>query len=71
MPTTPVELQRDRPWPDQAADLRDSALGFLQFVHTTCVNKIDGLDENQARATPLPTSPVMSVLGLVKHLTAV
>jgi uncharacterized damage-inducible protein DinB len=71
MPTTPVQLRRDRPWPDRAADLRDAALGFLQFVHTTCVNKIHGLDENQARATPLPTSPVMSVLGLVKHLTAV
>ena len=46
-------------------------MGFLQFVHTTAVNKLAGLDEQQARATPLETSPVMSPLGLIKHLTAV
>lgn len=44
---------------------------YFRFVHTTAVNKLDGLDEEQARATPLPTSPVMSPLGLIKHLTAV
>ncbi|WP_202817684.1 DinB family protein [Kribbella sp. ALI-6-A] len=62
---------RDRPWPAADATLRESVLGFLQAVHTTAVNKLDGLDEQQARATPLPTSPAMSPLGLVKHLTAV
>ena len=46
-------------------------MGFLQFVHTTAVNKLDRLDEQQARTTPLPASPVMSPLGLIKHLTAV
>ncbi len=68
MPPTPA---RDRPWPDGDLPLAESVVEYLRFVHTTCVNKIAGLDEEQARATPLPTSPAMSVLGLVKHLTAV
>jgi hypothetical protein len=62
---------RARPWPAADSTLRESVLGFLQAVHTTAVNKLDGLDEQQARATPLPTSPVMNPLGLIKHLTAV
>ncbi|MFF1822560.1 DinB family protein [Kribbella sp. NPDC058245] len=62
---------RDRPWPDDDLTLQDSVIGYFQFVHTTVVNKLDGLTEEQARATPLPSSPVMNPLGLVKHLTAV
>ena len=68
MPPIPY---RDRPWPDRDLPLDGSVVGYFQFVHTTCVNKVAGLDEEQARATPLPSSPVMSVLGLIKHLTAV
>jgi hypothetical protein len=67
----PLLAERDRPWPDNDADLAGSVLGFLQFLHTTCVNKVAGLDEAQARATPLATSPAMSPLGVLKHLTAV
>src|SRR5689334_8739003 len=62
---------RDRPWPDDDLTLQQSVVGYFQFVHTTVVNKLDGLTEEQARATPLPASPVMNPLGLVKHLTAV
>lgn len=62
---------RERPWPPEDSTLRESVIGYFGFVHTTAVNKLDGLDEEQARATPLPTSPVMSPLGLIKHLTAV
>ncbi|MFB6725799.1 DinB family protein [Kribbella sp. NPDC056345] len=62
---------RERPWPDDDLTLQESVVGYFQFVHTTVVNKLDGLTEEQARATPLPTSPVMNPLGLVKHLTAV
>jgi hypothetical protein len=62
---------RDRPWPDDDLTLPRSVIGFFEFVHTTVVNKLHGLDEQQARATPLATSPVMNPLGLVKHLTAV
>jgi hypothetical protein len=63
-------MSRERPWPAADATLVESLLGFLQFVHTTVVNKVAGLDEQQARATPLPTSPVMNPLGLIKHLAA-
>ncbi|MEU4294097.1 DUF664 domain-containing protein [Kribbella sp. NPDC026596] len=62
---------RDRPWPADDSTLRQSVVGYFQFIHTTAVNKLDGLDEQQARATPLATSPVMNPLGLIKHLTAV
>lgn len=67
---TPLD-PRDRPWPAPDLTLRDSVVEYLAFVHTTCVNKLAGLDEAQARVTPLATSPVLSPLGLVKHLTAV
>lgn len=63
--------ERDRPWPDRDLPLPASVVEYLRFVHTTCVNKVAGLDEAAARATPLASSPAMSVLGLVKHLTAV
>ncbi|GAA2834544.1 DinB family protein [Kribbella solani] len=62
---------RDRPWPGDDLNLPQSTIGFCQFIQTTVVNKLAGLDEHQARATPLKSSPVMSPLGLVKHLTAV
>jgi hypothetical protein len=62
---------RDRPWPDDELTLQASVVGYFQFVHRTAVNKLDGLSEEQARATPLTTSPVMNPLGLIKHLTAV
>jgi Protein of unknown function (DUF664) len=62
---------RDRAWPPVDSTSRESVIGYFQFIHTTAVNKLDGLDEEHARATPLPTSPVMNPLGLVKHLTAV
>jgi hypothetical protein len=62
---------RDRPWPADDLTLAESVVGYFQFIHTTAVNKLDGLTEAQARETPLATSPVMSPLGLVKHLTAV
>ena len=64
-------LPRSREWPDCDATLAESAIAFLDFVRVTSINKLAGLTEEQARATPLPTSPVMSPLGLIKHLTAV
>jgi hypothetical protein len=62
---------RERVWPDRTLSTPQSLVAFLDFVATTVVNKVAGLSEERARATPLPTSPAMSVLGLVKHLTAV
>ena len=64
-------LPRERPWPDRQLDLLGSLVGFLEFIHTTAVNKVAGLTDEQARVTPIATSPAMSLLGLLKHLTAV
>jgi hypothetical protein len=62
---------RERPWPDGALGTEAAVLEFLEFLHTTAVNKLAGLREDQARHAPLPTSPSVSALGIVKHLTAV
>jgi hypothetical protein len=62
---------RDRSWPDDDAGVFDLIVQFLGFLSTTAVNKLAGLTEEQARVTPLPTSPHMSLLGVLKHLTAV
>ena len=66
-----MELPRVRTWPDRQLNLADSVIAFLDFVRLTCLNKLAGLTEEQARQTPLPASPAMSPLGLLKHLTAV
>jgi uncharacterized damage-inducible protein DinB len=62
----------DRSWPqtlarDELTLLRE----FLQFLRVTAVNKLSELDTDGGRATPLETSPVMSLMGVVKHLTSV
>jgi uncharacterized damage-inducible protein DinB len=61
-----------RRWPAICADdeLR-LQWEFLTFLRVTVVNKLAGLDRERAAATPLATSPSMSLIGLVKHLTAV
>lgn len=33
-------MLRDRPFPEKDLPLDESVLGFLQFVHTTAVNKL-------------------------------
>lgn len=63
--------RRDRPFPEPSLDIEASVVSFLRFVHNTSVNKAAGLSEESARATPLATSPLLSILGLVKHMTAV
>jgi uncharacterized damage-inducible protein DinB len=62
----------DRSWPRQWADdeLR-LQWEFLAFLRATAVNKIAGLSPELAAATPLSTSPYMSLTGVIKHLTAV
>ena len=62
---------RERAWPDRQLSLAASLIAFLDFVRVTCLNKVAGLTEEQARETPLASSPAMSPLGLLKHLTAV
>jgi uncharacterized damage-inducible protein DinB len=69
---TGVASALPREWPRTWADdeLR-LQWEFLTFLRITAVNKVAGIDRDLAAATPLPTSPVLSLLGVVKHLTAV
>ncbi len=62
---------RRRDWPSRGLRLDQSVVGFLDFVNATAVNKVAGLSEAEARRSPIRTSPVLSPLGLIKHLTAV
>ena len=70
MSNTSSKTQRSWPGPLAGDELR-LQLDFLQFLRATAVNKVAGLTREQAVATPLPVSPRMSALGVVKHLTAV
>lgn len=70
MSNTSSRTQRAWPAPLAGDELR-LQLDFLQFLRATAVNKLAGLTREQAAATPLPTSPRLSALGVVKHLTAV
>jgi uncharacterized damage-inducible protein DinB len=61
-----------RSWPEQDATHELRLLEeFLTFLRITAVNKVAGLDRSKAVATPWPTSPRMSLLGVIQHLTAV
>jgi hypothetical protein len=62
---------RDRPFPPTGLGVDESLVAFLRFIHLTSINKAAGLTEALARATPIPTSPNLSILGLLKHMTAV
>ncbi|MFT7866108.1 MULTISPECIES: DinB family protein [Amycolatopsis] len=70
MSNTSSKTHRQWPAPLASDELR-LLLDFLQFLRATAVNKLAGLTVAQAVATPLPASPRMSALGVVKHLTAV
>ncbi|WP_086828619.1 DinB family protein [Allokutzneria sp. NRRL B-24872] len=61
-----------RSWPTELAeDELRLQWEFLGFLRATAVNKVVGVAPELAAATPWPTSPLMSLLGVVKHLTAV
>ena len=59
-----------RPEPPPRGDERDTLLGFLDFLRATIEFKLDDLDDEQVRCASVPPS-TMTLLGLVKHLTAV
>jgi uncharacterized damage-inducible protein DinB len=66
-----VEVQK-RSWPSEdAVDELQLLFEFLTFLRVTAVNKAAGLDRSKAVHTPWPTSPKMSILGVIQHLTAV
>ena len=49
-------------------DERATLTQFLQYVRLTVHAKCTGLSESGAAHAPLPTSPAMSVAGVVSHL---
>lgn len=61
-----------RTWPTKlATDEGVLAWEFLDFLRKTAVMKVDGLTRDQAAAAPIPTSPKLTALGVLKHLVAV
>ncbi|MFE2751464.1 DinB family protein [Actinosynnema sp. NPDC059335] len=62
----------ERVWPEVAAhDELRLLTEFLTFLRLTAVSKVEGLSREHASAAPIPTSPVVSALGVLRHLTAV
>ncbi|MFD1150249.1 DinB family protein [Saccharothrix hoggarensis] len=62
----------ERLWPAAAAhDELRLMTEFLTFLRLTAVAKVEGLGWADASAAPIPTSPVVSALGVLRHLTAV
>jgi uncharacterized damage-inducible protein DinB len=56
--------------PPEQADERTSLAAFLDFHRSTLEWKCDGLNADQLRERPVPSS-TMSLLGLVRHLADV
>lgn len=57
----------DRRTPFVNTGERDTLVAFLDYLRDCVVAKVQGLDGDEARRSPVPTGT--SVLGLVKHLT--
>ncbi|MET8866601.1 DinB family protein [Nonomuraea sp. NPDC004580] len=51
-----------------AWDERATLTTFLDYVRATVHAKCEGLAEEDARRAPLPTSPLMTMSGLVNHV---
>ena len=49
-------------------DERTNLTQLLKYVRQTVHAKCEGLSQEDAVKTPLPTSPAMSIAGLVSHL---
>lgn len=58
----------DRPGVGESWDERSLLLTMLHHTQMTAVRKVSGISEELARATPLPTSPRMSLSNVLNHL---
>src|SRR4051794_23348987 len=56
-------------YPDPAADEGELFVRWLDFLRRSLITKLDGLSEEQARWHP--EGKLLSVLGVVNHLTHV
>ncbi len=59
----------ETPEPLPTADERELLLGWLEHLRTSILRKLEDLDEDQARWRP--DGALISVLGVVNHLTHV
>ena len=59
----------DRRTPLDLVDERDTLVQFLDYLRESVAIKTEGLDEPSARTSTVPSGT--SLLGLIKHLTAV
>ena len=60
--------RRDRPGAGESWDERALLLTMLRYTQETAVRKVSGLSAELAHATPLPTSPRMSLSNVLNHL---
>lgn len=49
-------------------DERSTLLTMLDYTRRSAIAKCEGLSDSAARRAPLPTSPMMTVSGVVSHL---
>ncbi|MCS7478160.1 DinB family protein [Umezawaea endophytica] len=62
----------ERRWPETyATDELRLQWEFLDFLRLTATSKVAGLSRALGAAAPLATSPVVTAMGVLKHLTAV
>jgi hypothetical protein len=61
-----MTLPRTRP--PFVADERTQLLGWLDLQRALVRRKSEGLSDEQSRASLIPTSPLMTVAGLVSHM---
>jgi uncharacterized damage-inducible protein DinB len=58
----------ERTFPDGSGDERAVLTGWLDRQRATVLRKVHGLTDEQARQALLPTSPLMTVAGVLSHL---
>ncbi|MEU3218240.1 DinB family protein [Streptomyces sp. NPDC006971] len=66
---TPRDRRHDTPPPRTGSSETEVLRGFLDYLRTSIVAKVDGAPEPQARAAAVPSGT--NLLGLLNHLTFV
>ncbi|MDS1115471.1 DinB family protein [Gordonia westfalica] len=61
--------RKDTPPPSTGGSEKEVLVGFLDYLRSSAVSKLDGVGEADVRAAAVPSGT--SLLGLVRHLTFV
>ncbi|MEA2507667.1 MAG: hypothetical protein QOH48_2285 [Actinomycetota bacterium] len=64
-----MTLDQDVPPPSDSTDERTMLVAFLDYLRARMIAKLDGLDDEQAKRSLVPSGT--SLLGLIKHLAIV